>query len=263
MKKIVVLLFLAFCQFSLWGDQMSCPTLFVFAGPIEHQRTNFLKESQVLNSKEQALFFQDIGISTYCHWIQKIQDRDFLIHLLKGDDLMKSFELLKNKISQKDETAIQITQFYREALGVNLQGKDFFAGMKELTPMLHIDIPKEEGVFTKEYCFIYPILPSKEEKLQKMFQSKSEYWSEQVQDIYRHRGISKQQLWIQEEESSSFLVIYQEITGPVAEAREKYLNSKEEEFNKNRAMEFSDITGLSYEELLPKLESLFDSEVLD
>ncbi len=43
----------------------------------------------------------------------------------------------------------------------------------------------------------------------------------------------------------------------------KYLNSKEEEFNKNRSMEFSDVTGLSYEELLPKLESLFDTEILD
>jgi len=96
-----------------------------------------------------------------------------------------------------------------------------------------------------------------------MYQIKSEYWSQQVQDIYRYRGISKQQLWIQEVGSTSFLVIYQEITGPVTEARKKYLNSKEEEFSKNRSLEFSDVTGLSYEELLPKLESLFESEILD
>ncbi|MBS0653515.1 MAG: hypothetical protein JSR39_08355 [Verrucomicrobia bacterium] len=117
--------------------------------------------------------------------------------------------------------------------------------------------------FTKEYCFIYPILQDKKEKLRRMFQEESEYWSEQVQEIYRYRGISKQQMWIQEEGDASFLVIYQEITGPVAEARKKYLSSKQDQFAKKRAMEFSEVTGLSYEELLPKLESLFDDEVLD
>jgi hypothetical protein len=96
-----------------------------------------------------------------------------------------------------------------------------------------------------------------------MFQDKSTYWSQPYQDLYRHRGISKQQLWIQKEGKHSFLVIYQEITGPVTEARKKYRNSKKEKFSKARSMEFSDVTGLSFEELLPKLESLFDSEILD
>ncbi len=257
------MIFLAFCHLFLLGNGMSCQTMFVFASPIGHEKTNLLKDSQFFNGKEYAIFFKNLGIYTNCHWIQKIQDHDFLIHLLKGDDLLKSFELLKNKIKQNDGTAIRINQLYREALGVDLEQMDFFAEVKELTPMLQVDIAKEDGDLTKEYCFIYPIQPSKEEKLHKMYQTKSEYWGQQVQDIYRYRGISKQQLWIQAGEDTSFLVIYQEITDPVTEARKKYLNSKEEEFSKNRSMEFSEVTGLSYEELLPKLESLFDTEILD
>jgi hypothetical protein len=263
MKKMVVLFTLIFCQIFLWGNAMSGQTMFVFVAPVEYEKTNLLRESPFLNSKEHALFFQNLGISTYCHWVQKIQDRAFLMHLCKGDDVMKSFELLKSKIQLNDETAIQINRLYLETLDIDLRQKDFFADVRELTPMLQVDVEKEDGYFTKEYCFIYPILPFKEEKLQKMFQEKSEYWNQQAQDIYRHRGISKQQLWIQETENASFLVIYQEITGPVTEARKKYLHSKEEQFSKNRSMEFSEVTGLSYEELLPKLESLFDSEILD
>ncbi len=203
MKKIVILFF-TFCQFSLWANEMSCQTIFVFATPVEQEKTNLLKESPFINSKEEALFFQNLGISTYCRWFQYIQERDFLMHLLKGDDLMQSFELLKNKIKQNDEAAVHVNQLYCNALGFNLEEKDFFADVQELTPMLQVDIAREEGYFTKEYCFIYPILPFKEEKLQKMFQEASEYWSQQVQDIYRHRGISKQQLWIQEGEQSLF-----------------------------------------------------------
>src|SRR4051812_26658842 len=112
MKRMVILLLLTVCQLSLWGDEMSCQTMFVFVSPIEEEKTNLLKESQFLNSEEQALFFQSLGISTYCRWIQKIQDHDFLMHLLKGDDLMNSFAFLKNKIEQNDEAAIHLNQIY-------------------------------------------------------------------------------------------------------------------------------------------------------
>ncbi len=261
MKKLIASLLMVFCQFSLWG--VGTETIFVLATPIEAEKTDLLKESPFFHSKEETLLFQNLGISTCHRWVQKLQNRDFLIHLFSGEDLRKSFAALKSKIDQNDESAIQLNQLYKEALSLDLGQKDLFADVKELTNMLQLDIEKEDGFFTKEYCFIYPILPSKKDQLQKMFQDKSEYWSQQVQDTYRHRGISKQQLWIQEGENASFLVIFQEITGPVTEARRKYLNSKEEQFSKDRSKEFSDITGLSYEELLPKLESLFDAEILN
>lgn len=260
MKKIAILFFLIFCPFLRAND---CSQMLVFATPLEQEKAHILRESVSRNSNGHALFFQDLGVTAYSHWIQKMQGHDFLIHFLKGDNLVKSFELLKNKIEQNDETALQINQFCLETLGIDWAQKNFFANVTELTPMLQVDIEKGDGSFTKEYCFIYPILPDKEDKLQRMFQTESDYWSEQVQDVYRYRGISKQQLWIQEDDRASFLVIYQEITGPVTEARKKYLNSKDEEFSKSRSLEFSEVTGLSYEELLPKLESLVDCEVLD
>jgi len=258
MKKAVIFLLSIVCQLSLWGaDPVK---MFVFATPIEDGKRELIKESDIFNSQEETLFFQSIGISMYNRWIQNLQDQDFVIHLLKGDDLDRSFELLQSKIEQNDPIASRINQFYNTVLGLDPSDPGFALDVKDLTRLLQVEM---EGAFTKEYCFIYPILQDKKEMLRRMFGEESEYWSKQIQEIYQYRGISKQQLWIQEEGDASFLVIYQEITGPVAEARKKYLNSKQDELARKRAMEFSEVTGLSYEDLLPKLESLFDAEILD
>ena len=131
-----------------------------------------------------------------------------------------------------------------------------------LTEMLDMQIKNPYPRSFKEYCFIYPILSSKKEKLLDMFRYKSNYFSQEIQDVYRYRGISKTQLWIQETAEAPYLLIYQQISGPVLHARKKYLQSKSDEFSRARAEEFSEITGLTYEELLPALESLFDGEVL-
>lgn len=225
MKAVALLLSTAFCQVALWSDPL------VFATPVESDKAELLLP--LIETGEGILSFEQMGIY---RWVQKIQNRDFLLYLLKGDDVEKSLELLKSN-----------------SLVKNIE-------LRELTPLMNVEIENEEGEAKKEYCFIYPILPSKIKKLEKMYQEPSEYFSEQIQNIYRYRGISKMQMWIQEE---SFLVIYQEITGSVKEARKKYLTSKEEDLSKTRALEFSDITGLCYEELLPQLTSLFDLEILD
>ncbi|MBS0607382.1 MAG: hypothetical protein JSR57_10575 [Verrucomicrobia bacterium] len=258
MKKVIVLLLSIVCHLSVWGAEPV--QMFVFATPIEKGKRELVKGSDIFNSQEEALFFQSIGISVYNRWIQNLQDQDFVIHLLKGNDLDRSFELLQSKIHQNDPIASRINEFYNVVLRLDPSDPGFALDVKDLTRLLQVEM---EGVFTKEYCFIYPILKDKKEMLRRMFQEESEYWSEQVQEIYRYRGISKQKLWVQEERDASFLVIYQEISGSVADARKKYLNSKQDEFAKKRAMEFSEVTGLSYEDLLPKLESLFDAEILD
>jgi hypothetical protein len=260
MKKVIVLLLSIVCQFSLWGAEPV--QMFVFATPIEDGKRELIKGSEIFNSQEESLFFQGIGISVYNRWIQNLQGQDFVVHLLKGVDLDRSFELLQSKIQQSDPIAGRINEFYNVVLGLDPSDPGFALDVKDLTSLLQVDMEREE-FFTKEYCFIYPIRQDKKDMLLRMFGKESEYWSEQVKEIYRYRGISKQQLWIQEEGDASFLVIYQEITGPVTEARKKYLNSKQDEFAKKRAMEFSEVTGLNYEDLLPKLESLFDAEVLD
>ncbi len=262
MKKLAVLFSLIFCYFSLSAYAES-QTL-VFATPIEAGKTNQLKKAVLRQGKEQALLFQNLGIATYDRWIQQLQGQDFLIHLVKGEDLVKSFELLKGKIKQEDRTARSLNQLYLETLGVDLEEKNFFAAINALSPMLQVDMEGEEDTLIKEYCFIYPLLPQKKDVVLKMYhEAFDKWWNPQVHEIYRQRGISKQQLWIQDNGDASFLVIYQEITGSVREARKKYLSSKEEELSKSRAMKYSEITGLSYEDLLPKLESLSDSEILD
>ncbi len=116
---------------------------------------------------------------------------------------------------------------------------------------------------SKEYCFVYPVLPSKKEKLLELYEDKAIYSSKPIQNIYRFRGIDKTQLWLQESSENIFVIVYQEIIGSVAIARDKYLNSKEDALSKYLADLYSEITGLPYEKLLPSLESLDDAEVLN
>lgn len=233
----------------------------VLMTPIKAGKTHLLKEPQFLIDEE-CLFFTEVGISMYHRWIQKIRDEDFLIHLIKGEDIGNSFKIIREKINQSDHAATQLQQLYKEALGIDLGEEDFIPSIYELTEMLDVEIENNNS-YIKEYCFIYPIIPSKKEKLLQMYQDKDTYFNSQIQNIYRFRGISKIQFWIQESSERPYIMIYQEITGPVSDARDKYLDSKEDELSTRIAREFSDITGLSYEELLPTLESLVDFEVLN
>ena len=234
----------------------------VFTTPIPAGKTNLLKEFP-FTAEEEHLFFSQLGITKYRRWIQKIHDEEFLIHLVEGTDPAHSFKLLREKIIQNDPAALKLQHYYKDSLEMDIGRKAFFPNYFELTSLLSIDIENKGDSPVKEYCFIYPLIPSKLHKLLKMYREKAVYHSEEIQEILRFRGISKNQLWVQESGERSFIVIYQEITGPVVDARNKYLSTKEDAHSNYIAKEFSDITGLSYEDLLPKLESLFDSEILN
>jgi hypothetical protein len=261
MKKLLVFLFVICNPFYIWSDVMNNQELLVFMTPIKSGQTNHLKESLLLKNIEETSFFQELGISKYYRWIQEIHQEHLLIHLMEGKDLQNSIALIREKIHQKNPIALQLQQLYQDALDIDLS-ENALPSPLELTGMLTVDIDEEKNSFIKEYAFVYPILPEKKDMLLKMFQDEATYYDEKLQNVYRYRGISKQKLWVQESPRSSFLVLYQEITGPVTEARKKFLNSKDEEFSKIRTAKFSEVTGLSYEDLLPKLESLYDNEVL-
>lgn len=254
MKRLLIFLTILSCQFLIWGDSRE---MFVFMTPISHGKTNLIRD------EVETLSYPNLGISNYYRWIQKIHNQDFLIHFIKGKRAQKFFQIIQEKIEENDPIAIKLNEIYFDALHIDLKEGSFLPDLYELTEVLDMGIEQEEESLIKEYCFIYPILPHKKEKILKMYQDVAEYHDEQIQDIYRYRGISKIRFWIQETDGQSFLVVYQEIIGPVNEARKKFLSSKNEELSHAKTKEFVDVTGLSYEELLPQLESLFDSEILN
>lgn len=248
---------------------MSKQTMTVFMTPILPGKAGMLREPSFSND-ELVQLFSKIGIFKYHRWIQKIHHDEFLIHQIESNDIPSSFHKLRELINSKDRIATELYQLYQDSLGVDLLEQHLIPNNKELTELITMGIQNENGALIKEYCFVYPIQPSKKQKLIDLYDDKilsktyrdlNDY-TEQVRSIYRSRGVSKNQLWIQEGKDGSFIVVYQEITGPVSEARDTYLNVRDNELAAFLAVEFSDITGLSFEELLPNLESLVDSEIL-
>lgn len=219
-------------------------------------------KEKLFYSDEEALL-KDLEVSKYHRWIQSINDSYFLVHQIEGKNLQKSFESLKEKISQGNFTAIALQNLYKDSLGIDIDRDSWIPQLNELTEFIDMHIENLNEYSSKEYCFVYPVLPSKKEKLLKLYEDKAVYHSEPIQNIYRFRGIDKTQLWLQESFGNIFLVVYQEIIGPVAISRNKYLNSKEEALSKHLADLYSDITGLPYEQLLPSLESLDNAEILN
>ncbi|HEY4831028.1 MAG TPA: hypothetical protein VIH61_00490 [Waddliaceae bacterium] len=232
----------------------------VFVTPILDGKTNTLKE-QLFYSDEEALL-RDLKVSKYHRWIQSINDTYFLVHQIEGENLQQSFDSLKEKISQGNSTAIGLQNLYKDSLGIDIEKDNWIPQLNELTEFMDMHIENLNGDSSKEYCFVYPVLFSKKEKLLKLYEDKAVYYSEPIQNIYRFRGIDKTQIWLQESFGNIFIVVYQEIIGSVAIARDKYLNSKEDALSKYLANLYSEITGLPYEQLLPSLESLDDAEIL-
>ncbi|MBS0653516.1 MAG: hypothetical protein JSR39_08360 [Verrucomicrobia bacterium] len=134
MKKVVIFLLSIACQFSLL--EADAVKMFVFATPIEDGKKEIVMGSDIFNSKEEAHFFQSIGISDCRRWVQSVQDQDFLIHLLKGADLDLSFELLQSRISKGDPIANRINAFYNDVLGLDPSDPGFALDVKDLTRML-------------------------------------------------------------------------------------------------------------------------------
>lgn len=262
MKKLLVSILLSYGAFSLWGDDVPDQTKLVFMSRIDPAKKELVKQAASAKGTAERLFLEELGITNYRRWIQDIKENQFLIHFIEGDNLDTSLELLREKIYQGDPFAIQLYLLYQNVLGVDLGHDSIRSSVHELTELLEVNVEKEPETLIKDYCFIYPILPGKKEKLLKLFVNKEQFFSQEMQNICSSRGVSKCQYWLQESSQGSFLVIYQEIIGPVVNAREKYLDARDEEFNREMAEIFMDITGLSYEELLPKLESLFDGEIL-
>lgn len=248
------ILWVVYSYAPVWGS-----TQRVFVSAMDSNQSHQLKESQFLGSDAEQMLLKEVEIEKYLRWVQKVQGKEFLVHFLEGRDLEKSFEVLRNKIKEGIPEALEFQAFCHSTLDLDL---DNIPIPSELTELLHVDIDGENAI-KKEYCFCYPILPAKKDKLLKLFEKKSEYFDQRAQDAYAYRGIGKQKLWLQEIGSELFLVIYQEIVGPVTDARERYLTQKTEEFSKRRSKKMSEITGLSYEELLPHLESLSDHEILN
>ena len=239
---------------------MGKDNMLIFMTPIAEGKTTTLKENISLE-KDKSLF-ADLGISKYNRWIQTINGSDFLIHQFKGENLEMSFESLKNKIVQENPSALALQNLYQDTLSVDIGDNHWIPQRKEVTELLDMHIERNNADSSKEYCFVYPVLPSKKGKLLELYADKSVYNSKEIQNIYRFRGIDKIQQWLQEANGTIFLVVYQDIIGPVADARNKYLDSKEEALSRYLADIYSEVTGLSYENLLPTLESLDDAEIL-
>src|ERR1700733_3764073 len=249
------------CHLFLWEEVlMGKENTLVFVTPILDGKTNTLKE-QLFYSDEEALL-RDLKVSKYHRWIQSINDTYFLVHQIEGENLQQSFDSLKEKISQGNSTAIGLQNLYKDSLGIDIEKDNWIPQLNELTEFMDMHIENLNGDSSKEYCFVYPVLFSKKEKLLKLYEDKAVYYSEPIQNIYRFRGIDKTQIWLQESFGNIFIVVYQEIIGSVAIARDKYLNSKEDALSKYLANLYSEISGLPYEQLLPSLESLDDAEIL-
>jgi len=236
-------------EFSKEINQFLNQERFIFITPIKPGKVDLLKS---LTPKDNPLFSE----LKYYLWIQKIQNQDFLIHLFKENDQKKILELLREKISQGDSTALKLEHIYKEALDIDLVQNNFIPKSYELTETLCVPV-EDPALPIKDFCIAYPILSSKKEKLLKMFQNKSEYYSQQVQDIWRSRGVLKMQFWIQELNNKLFLLMFQELSGDQTAPKKKFLESKEDDsFTTAREKEFAEITGLSYEELWPNLEEI-------
>lgn len=246
----------------LWEKAlMSQENTLVFVTPILNDKTNALKEKLFCSDEE--ILLRDIKVSKYHRWIQCINESYFLIHQIEGENLLQSFASLKGKISQGHSTAIALQNLYKDSLGIDIEKDNWIPPLKELSEFMDMRIENLNGDSSKEYCFMYPILPSKKEKLLKLYEDKAFYYSEPIQNIYKFRGIDKMQLWLQESFGNIYVVVYQKIIGSVTNARTKYLNSKEDALSRYIADLYSEITGLRYEQLLPTLESLDEAEILN
>lgn len=263
MKKALVLLAIILCHVSIWADTQ------VFMTPIEQDKVEVLQNSKLFNSPEEQQLLKDVGLSKYYRWIQNIQNQNVLIHLVQGQDLSQSFDNIKDQIAAKNPTALKLQELYIKTLDCDLGKDNFLRNNHPITQMITFE--KEDPKNSKEYAFVYPLIPNKMEELRDLFQGPNKYPTKQDEEIARARGIAKMQIWMQNQGDKPYLVIYQEIQGPVSEAREKFrehikkidLSPENANIEAQRTKAFANVTGLSYEDLLPKLQSLQDKEVLN
>lgn len=249
-----------FCLFFCLGDLMGKENMLIFMTPIAEGKTATLKKNISLDDDESL--FADLSISKYSRWIQTINENDYLIHQLKGHNIEKSLEDLKTQIAQKNPSALALQALYKDTLGLDIKDNHWIPQRSEVTELMDMHMERSSEDSSKEYCFVYPVLPSKKKTLLGLYADKAVYNSTQIQNIYKFRGIDKIQQWLQESNGDLFLVVYQDIIGPVGDARNKYLDTKEESLSRYLADIYSEVTGLSYEKLLPTMESLDDAEVL-
>lgn len=197
-----------------------------------------------------------VGIYDWKPWLQHYHGTDYFIHGIQGAPLHEIHQTFRRLILEGNPHACELHRYYLDVIG-----KDY--SKEGMTPKLEkvfdwnfrLDPKRLLEHPPVEYGFMYRmILPQDQTKeiVEQVRQSVERNW-EKAQESSSLRGVVSQTTWLQYDEDELLMIIHQSITGALDASREAYLSLKDDPFTQERMDRFSQLTGLSYEEMVPEL----------
>lgn len=196
-------------------------------------------------------------------WIQQFANEDLHIMLLKSPEPMDANSLhqrFRDCCERDNLYAKEVRNTYIEAQNMNFCQREAYADLTPV-PSTSASFSEEEleGKTISEFAFAYPLLPGQKERVQA-------YNQKVVEDpeLYAHfsklrkkLGIVEKNMWIQSGFGRDFLVVQEKLIDPLDQVCDTYLKAtKERGIMEEYTQLYYEATGLTVEEMLPKLEAL-------
>lgn len=220
--------------------------------------------------KEDA-YWQHLKMTGFESWLQSTSEGDVMIHCLEGENLHDVFKGLRELMTQGNEIALQLQEFYKQVLG-----KDY--SQPEVEPQIEqlLDISLPPCMIVSPYysrCFkrgfIYPLLPHKEKEHRQHRQEAMTHKRERHEAAMRAYGVHRLTSWLQDTPQGKYIVIYTEKVG-------RYFTPEGDRIEVDRLAQgrlspewleishiLADHTGLTMNELNPTIEWFTDNTLRD
>lgn len=228
----------------------------ILPGKLEYVRLVYKqKRESTGNETEHDDFFKAIGLKGWRCWLQTIRNRPFFIHCLETPNFDYLFDALIEQIEMGHPKAVWIRDFYLESLG-----KDYtdITAKPILEPLFDMEIDTfDHSDPTIAEGYIYPLIPNRASLHREFNRQLLGEYRVRVQDACYKQRITRLTHWLQKTPMQDFIITYRErkrTNHPVDTLKLANENTSYKWFSE----QLCDHSGLSLEELEPKLEYLTD-----
>lgn len=211
-------------------------------------------EQHAYSESDKADFQRDLEINCWQIWIQKGPGENHYciqyIECLNPKKLMNAFA--DQKYHQNRFAAWLYHQFQTFLPSeYSLRKSDL-----KINHVLHLSIDSHPDQKTVDFCYMLPLLPNQLEAHQAYCHEAMNEKREQTITACKAFGMAEIKKWIQESDDKNYVIYYQKMTQPIDQIREAFLSLKNHPNALKATQSLRDQTGLTFEELMPKVTCL-------
>lgn len=218
---------------------------------IEQLELSHPQQQHFYSELDKIEFQQKLGLNCWQLWIQEGPgDQYFCIQYLECQNPIQLSEVFKNEWRNQNGYALWLNHLFQTYFSCYSHLMNLSLKIEQV-----LDLPiHSHPIEGYDFCYMLPLLPQKLEEHKEYCRLAMSDKKESTIAACKAFGMIHLQKWIQETSSQYYVLYYQKMTQPSEKARQAFLALKDNPKALQATQTLREQTGLSFEELSPKVE---------